>query len=53
MTPERQAGIESITPLGRLGTAEDSAAAALFLASESASWITGITLDVAGGRIML
>ena len=27
------------------------ALAALFLASESSSWITGITLDVAGGRV--
>lgn len=53
MTAERRAAVESMTPLGRLGTAEDSAAAALFLASESASWVTGVTLDVAGGRIML
>jgi NAD(P)-dependent dehydrogenase (short-subunit alcohol dehydrogenase family) len=27
--------------------------ATLFLASDSASWLTGITLDVAGGRIMM
>jgi 3-oxoacyl-[acyl-carrier protein] reductase len=53
MTGERRASVEAITPLGRLGTADDSAAAALFLASRSASWITGVTLDVAGGRIML
>ncbi|MBV8989619.1 MAG: SDR family oxidoreductase [Solirubrobacterales bacterium] len=31
----------------------DVAAAALFLASEASSWITGVTLDVAGGKIML
>ena len=53
MTPDRRASVESITPLGRLGTPEDSAAAALYLASASASWVTGVTLDVAGGRVML
>jgi 3-oxoacyl-[acyl-carrier protein] reductase len=28
------------------------AAATLFLVSDAASWITGITLDIAGGKIM-
>ncbi len=40
-------------PLGRLGAPEDVALATLFLASESSSWLTGVTLDVAGGKIML
>jgi 3-oxoacyl-[acyl-carrier protein] reductase len=40
-------------PLGRIGQPEDVAAAALFLASSASSWITGVTLDVAGGKIML
>jgi 3-oxoacyl-[acyl-carrier protein] reductase len=39
-------------PLGRLGTPEDVALATLFLASDSASWLTGVTLDVAGGYVM-
>ena len=39
-------------PLGRLGTPEDVALAALFLASDSAAWLTGVTLDVAGGYVM-
>jgi 3-oxoacyl-[acyl-carrier protein] reductase len=47
---ERAAGAH---PLGRLGEPADVAAATLFLASQSASWITGVTLDVTGGRIML
>jgi 3-oxoacyl-[acyl-carrier protein] reductase len=38
-------------PLGRLGTPEDVALAAVFLASDSAAWITGVTLDVAGGYV--
>lgn len=33
----------------RLGTPEDVARAALFLASDDAGWITGVVLDVAGG----
>jgi 3-oxoacyl-[acyl-carrier protein] reductase len=36
-------------PIRRLGTPEDVAHAALFLASEQSTWITGIVLDVAGG----
>ncbi len=40
-------------PLRRLGQVDDVAAAALFLLGERASWITGTTLDVAGGRVML
>jgi 3-oxoacyl-[acyl-carrier protein] reductase len=39
----------SRTPLGRMGTAEDIAKAALFLASEDSGWITGEELLVGGG----
>ncbi len=39
-------------PIRRLGTPEDVANAALFLASESASWISGVILDVAGGSVL-
>lgn len=37
------------TPLGRLGSPEDIAPAAVFLASDAAAWITGATLNVSGG----
>lgn len=36
-------------PLGRLGTPEDVAACARFLASDAASYLTGVTIPVAGG----
>ena len=36
-------------PLGRIGEPEDIASAALFLASDEASWVTGVTLMVDGG----
>ncbi|EJM70075.1 dehydrogenase of unknown specificity, short-chain alcohol dehydrogenase [Pseudomonas sp. GM50] len=47
----RHAIIESI-PLGRLGAAQDVANAALFLASDLSSYLTGITLDVNGGMLI-
>ena len=33
--------------------ADDIAAATLFLLFEAASWITGVTLDITGGRIIV
>ena len=40
------------TPLGRLGTAADCADAVAYLTSDAASFVTGVTLDVAGGLSM-
>ncbi|MBI2742689.1 MAG: glucose 1-dehydrogenase [Chlamydiales bacterium] len=41
--------IEQRTPLGRIGKPQDIAQAALFLASDDASWITGESLFITGG----
>jgi 3-oxoacyl-[acyl-carrier protein] reductase len=53
MDEERLARIAAMSPLGTIGVPDDPALAALFLASDSARWMTGVTLDVAGGRIMM
>ena len=59
MTPEGAKGEQleagrkrfiDTVPLGRLAQAEDVAYAALFLASDEASLITGANLEVDGGR---
>ncbi|MAQ84265.1 SDR family oxidoreductase [Psychromarinibacter halotolerans] len=44
--------MESAIPVGRMGTPADIAAAALFLASEEAEFITGTTIVVDGGQIL-
>ncbi|WP_262700171.1 MULTISPECIES: SDR family NAD(P)-dependent oxidoreductase [Streptomyces] len=41
---------EAITPLGRLATPQEAAAAAVWLCSDAASYVTGIALSVDGGR---
>jgi 3-oxoacyl-[acyl-carrier protein] reductase len=49
-SPEIRAKFISTIPLGRLSVPDDIAKAALFLASEEASLITGVELPVDGGR---
>lgn len=45
--------LTAVTPLGRIGDAEEAAEAALFLASDRASFVTGQILAVDGGRTNL
>ncbi len=52
-TEEQRRELGASFPLQRIGQPEDVAAAALFLASDASAWITGVTLDVAGGKIMV
>ena len=52
MQDERRHAIIEGIPLGRLGEASDVANAALFLASDLSSYLTGITLDVNGGMLI-
>jgi 3-oxoacyl-[acyl-carrier protein] reductase len=52
LNEEQRASLKSQIPLQRLGTAEDVAAAVLFLASPQAAYITGETLHVNGGLYM-
>jgi 3-oxoacyl-[acyl-carrier protein] reductase len=49
-TPENRARFTGTIPLGRLSTAEDIATVAVFLASDSAAFLTGIEFPVDGGR---
>jgi 3-oxoacyl-[acyl-carrier protein] reductase len=49
-TPELRAKFRSSIPLGRLSTPLDIANAALWLASDEAEFITGVALEVDGGR---
>ena len=49
-TPELRAKFRATIPLGRLSTPADMASAALWLASDEASFITGVALEVDGGR---
>jgi len=49
----QQKSLVEMHPIRRLGTPEDVARAALYLASEEAAWVTGVVLDIAGGAIMV
>ncbi len=52
LTPELKEEIKKGIPLNRLGDAIDVANCCLFLASDLASYLTGVTLDVNGGMLI-
>ena len=52
LSPEDLAALADETPLGRIGTPEECAACALFLASEGASFVTGQVLAPNGGLVI-
>lgn len=49
-TPERRAQFQSTIPLGRFSQPRDVANAALFLCSDEAEFLTGVCMEVDGGR---
>jgi len=49
-TPENRGKFTSNVPMGRIGEVEDVASACLFMASDEAKFITGVNLDVDGGK---
>ena len=49
-TPERRAAFLSTIPLGRFSTPEDMGNAACFLCSDEAGMVTGVAMEVDGGR---
>ena len=50
--PEQMKDLKTRIPLGRLGQPEDIAGAVLYFVSDSASFVTGATIDVNGGMRM-
>jgi 3-oxoacyl-[acyl-carrier protein] reductase len=52
LTPEARQQREQSIPLRRIGTVEDTANVALFLASELGSYVTGLYIPVCGGQVM-
>ncbi|MEQ8828642.1 MAG: glucose 1-dehydrogenase [Alphaproteobacteria bacterium] len=49
-TPEKRAMFKASIPMGRLSTAADIAGAAVYLCSDDASLVTGVCMEVDGGR---
>jgi NAD(P)-dependent dehydrogenase (short-subunit alcohol dehydrogenase family) len=53
LTPEKREAFTKATPVGYLAQPDDIVGVITFLASEEARYITGATIDVNGGRLML
>jgi 3-oxoacyl-[acyl-carrier protein] reductase len=53
ISADQQERLVEMHPVRRLGTPEDVARAALFLASDHSAWISGVILDIAGGATLV
>ncbi|PTW47197.1 MULTISPECIES: 3-oxoacyl-[acyl-carrier-protein] reductase [Rhodovulum] len=53
LTDEQKSGILGAVPMGRMGTPEEIAAAVVYLASPEAGYVTGATVHVNGGMVMV
>jgi len=53
LNEKQREAIMARVPMGRLGTAQDIASAAVYLASEEAAYVTGQTIHVNGGMAMI
>ncbi len=53
LSGQQQAGLLERIPAGRIGEPGDIAGAAVFLASDEAAWVTGQTVHVNGGMVMV
>lgn len=53
LSPEARAKLENDIPVGRFSTAQEFAEIVMFLVSDSAAFMTGATLDVNGGWVMV
>ncbi len=53
LNDDQKAKINSTIPAGKMGTSEDIAAAAVFLASDESKYVTGQTIHVNGGMAMI
>ena len=53
LTDDQKANLLTGVPMGRMGTSDEIAAAAVYLASNEAGYVTGQTLHVNGGMYMV
>jgi 3-oxoacyl-[acyl-carrier protein] reductase len=53
LNEKQREGVLAKVPAGRLGTPDDIAAAAVYLASNEAAYVTGQTIHVNGGMAMI
>lgn len=53
LTDDQKAKISATIPMGRMGSADDIAAAVTYLASDEAGYVTGTTMHVNGGMAMI